>query len=66
MFGSKKMLRKGRKMIKKKYEENAKGMIGKVSKNSLIKQFSIVFRNKILFGNSTVENSFLSLFSVKY
>lgn len=53
-------------MIKKKYEENAKGMIGKVSKNSLIKQFSIVFRNKILFGNSTVENSFLSLFSVKY
>lgn len=65
MFGSKKMLRKGRKMIKK-YEENAKGMIGKVSKNSLIKQFSIVFRNKILFGNSTVENSFLSLFSVKY
>lgn len=65
MFGSKKVLRKGRKMIKK-YEENAKGMIGKVSKNSLIKQFSIVFRNKILFGNSTVENSFLSLFSVKY
>lgn len=65
MFGSKKMLRKGRKMIKK-YEENAKGMIGKVSKNSLIKQFSIVFRNKILFGNSNVENSFLSLFSVKY
>ena len=50
----------------KKYEENAKGMIGKVSKNSLIKQFSIVFRNKILFGNSNVENSFLSLFSVKY
>ena len=29
------------------------------------KQLSIVFKNKILFGNANIKNNFLGLFSIK-
>ena len=50
-------------MVKKKYEENSGGMIGKVFENSLIKKISIVFKNKFCL-RTQLQKAIFSVYSL--
>ena len=51
--------------LTRKLQWEIKGLFGNVLKTVLQKQFLIVFRNKILIGNSNTKNCSLGLFFIK-